>query len=203
MLSPAEGTETLAKFNDGPAATCHAYGKGKIYWGRPIAEVLAAETDRSEWGRSAGDADRLLRAADELKEPVLAQIGCSTHVPKNCRWERFMTRARFEEACAEADVVVTHGGVGCIATALGLGKPVVAVPRLSRYGEHTNDHQTDIVNELARSGRVIALSDAGNIARAIEEARRLKPSKFGGGRIAGIVRGFLDSLCAGQAMFKL
>lgn len=147
--------------------------------------------------------DRLVRAADGLKEPVLAQIGCATYTPKNCRWERFMNQASFEEACREADVVITHGGVGCIATALILGKPVVAVPRLSRYGEHTNDHQLDIVNELARTGQIVALLDVNEIQQAIEKAKQLKPSAFGGGRIADIVREFLSSVGSEQRISKL
>ena len=138
--------------------------------------------------------DRLIRAVDELKEPVLAEIGCSAYVPKNCRWERFMERSEFIRSCRDADVVVTHGGVGSIITALEFGRPVVAVPRLSRYGEHSNDHQLDIVNELARAGRIVALFDVNGLAQAIEKARQLKPPAFSEGRIAEMVKEFLVSL---------
>ncbi len=40
-------------------------------------------------------------------------------------------------------VLVSHAGMGNIITALELGRPIVIVPRVARFGEHRNDHQLD------------------------------------------------------------
>jgi UDP-N-acetylglucosamine--N-acetylmuramyl-(pentapeptide) pyrophosphoryl-undecaprenol N-acetylglucosamine transferase len=53
-------------------------------------------------------------------------------------------------AIASADVVVTHAGTGIALTCLELGKVPVLVPRSRRHGEHIDDHQQQIADELQR-----------------------------------------------------
>lgn len=58
--------------------------------------------------------------------------------------------AELEKRMSEADVVISHSGVGSALTALTAGKCPVLLPRLSRFGEHVDDHQILIGEELAR-----------------------------------------------------
>ena len=70
----------------------------------------------------------------------------------------------------EADVVVAHAGVGAALAACEVGRCPVLVPRRSAHGEHIDDHQTQIADEL--SGRGIAISvdvaalSTGDLAKA-------------------------------------
>lgn len=57
-------------------------------------------------------------------------------------------------AMAEVDVVVTHGGVGTVLTALRLGKHPVVMPRLAELGEHVDDHQSDLARVLEDRGLI-------------------------------------------------
>jgi UDP-N-acetylglucosamine transferase subunit ALG13 len=62
----------------------------------------------------------------------------------------------FEQSCRDADVVVTHAGVGTLMNLFDMGiSPVVAPRRASRH-EHVDDHQSQIATVLrSRSiGRV-------------------------------------------------
>ena len=59
-------------------------------------------------------------------------------------------------AFSEADVVVTHAGVGSTLDALEAGRCPIVVPRLRRFGEHVDDHQTQMASELAGRGLAIA-----------------------------------------------
>ena len=54
------------------------------------------------------------------------------------------------DAMREADVVISHAGVGTALAALEVGKCPVLVPRRLAHGEHVDDHQTQIAQELAR-----------------------------------------------------
>lgn len=64
--------------------------------------------------------------------------------------------AELAAAVAEADVVVSHAGVGAALTAIEAGKCPVLVPRLARFHEHVDDHQIQIAQELDRRGIAVA-----------------------------------------------
>ena len=75
--------------------------------------------------------DRLLSHIDELIEegviiePVFAQVGNSTYVPKNYSFSHFLTQLEFEEKIKDSTIFLTHGGVGSITTGLKYNKKVV------------------------------------------------------------------------------
>jgi UDP-N-acetylglucosamine transferase subunit ALG13 len=68
---------------------------------------------------------------------------------------RSMSRAELLREMQEADVVITHAGVGSILSALRVGKVPVVVPRLARYHEHIDDHQIEIAKLLGNLGLVV------------------------------------------------
>ena len=49
--------------------------------------------------------------------------------------------------------------VGTIFSAIKKGKKVIAVPRLEKYGEHINDHQIEICEELEKEGYILYYRD--------------------------------------------
>ena len=53
---------------------------------------------------------------------------------------------------AAADLVISHAGVGSALTALEAGKHPVLFSRDPRFGEHIDDHQKQIAEELSRRG---------------------------------------------------
>lgn len=98
--------------------------------------------------------NRLVKKIDELvsegkiKDKVFAQIGYSDYEPQNYEFKKFLDREEFAEKIEEADVVITHGGTGAIIGAVKKGKKVIAVPRLAKYGEHVDNHQTQIIDQF-------------------------------------------------------
>ncbi|RFA08335.1 hypothetical protein B7R54_03165 [Subtercola boreus] len=60
--------------------------------------------------------------------------------------ETQITAQEFERYSREADVVVTHAGVGTILGLLEMGIYPVIVPRRKSRGEHVDDHQEQIAN---------------------------------------------------------
>ncbi len=110
--------------------TYRGYGFPRLI--RRLQEVLPSETEVL-W--QTGDTDT-------------SGLGISGHyaIP-----ERDLT-----EAMREADVVVSHAGVGTALAALEVGKYPLLVPRRLSLREHVDDHQTQVASEL--SGRGLALS---------------------------------------------
>lgn len=82
----------------------------------------------------------------------------------------YMSPGEFARAAREADVVVTHAGVGTLLELLGMGiYPIQAVRRASR-GEHVDDHQTEIAELVNGIDIGLALEGPDLTASAIEHA---------------------------------
>lgn len=116
--------------------------------------------------------NRLLQAVDEcvakgfIDEEVFAQTGTCTYIPKAYSFCPFLDREEFSQKVDSANVIVTHGGTGTVVGALKRGKRVIAMARLSRYGEHVDDHQVQLLNEFEKAGLILTCEDSSSLAQA-------------------------------------
>ncbi len=117
--------------------------------------------------------NRLLKALDtlvksgEITEKVIAQIGQSEYEPESYEWYRFLDRDEFKRYQSEANIIISHAGTGALIGALKLEKQVIAVPRLAKYGEHIDDHQTQISSVLAEEGYLREVLDMADLEKTI------------------------------------
>ena len=122
---------------------------------------------------------RLVCAIDELcgsgwfgEEPVLVQRGHTDGESlAHCRSVAFLPTDEFERHLREASLVVCHGGTTQL-SAIRLGKVPVVMPRRTRFGEHINDHQVQLVEALAAERLVVPAYESADLAGAISEARQ-------------------------------
>ncbi|MBA3867343.1 MAG: hypothetical protein H0X42_13545 [Solirubrobacterales bacterium] len=70
------------------------------------------------------------------------------------------------ECFREADVVITHAGVGSILCARSEGHVPLVVPRRHDLGEHVDEHQAELTRALAARGGVVAVWETANLAAA-------------------------------------
>ncbi len=130
--------------------------------------------------------NRLLEAVDKLKGNgklkfgVFAQSGHCTYKPKNFEAGDFLPDEEYFSRLGGCSLVISHAGAGTIINALKHGKPLVIVPRLKKYGEHTNDHQKDIAKAMEEEGRAVAAGDLRELGKKIEEALARPPVKGSG-----------------------
>lgn len=121
--------------------------------------------------------NRLLKIVDKeielgnITEPVFAQIGNSEYIPKNYEWTQFMDKYDFEKKIKESDVVISHSGVGSIISAINENKPVIVFPRLKEYGEHVDDHQSEIAEAFAKKRLVLRYDETKTLYDQINKAR--------------------------------
>lgn len=121
--------------------------------------------------------NRLLKAVDEqvaegkITDEIFAQIGSSDYKPKNYHYKDFLDRDEFSEWQGKAEIEITHGGTGAIIGAVKKGKKVIAVPRLSKYGEHVDDHQLQIIGQFKELDLICECTDCDKIWKAIEETK--------------------------------
>ena len=123
-------------------------------------------TQKFQMNRLLAQIDRL--ASDgAIGAPVMAQIGHSDYEPKNYPFHRFLDKAEFDRLISEAGVIVTHGGVSTIVTALNYRKRIIVCPRLARYGEHVDDHQREIARAFAKKGVLLCCEEGDDLAEMI------------------------------------
>lgn len=126
--------------------------------------------------------NRLLEVIDkaikngDITEEVFAQVGASDYLIKNYKYKEYLNHDEFNECLSKCDIVLTHGGTGVIVNSVKLGKKVVAVPRLAKYGEAIDDHQIQLVKAFSKMGMVIPCYECSTnqIIRAIETAKKTK-----------------------------
>lgn len=127
---------------------------------------------------------RLLDAIDKaivsgkIKDKVIAQIGYTKFHSDNMEIFDFKSQDEIDKYMKEADVIITHGGVGSILGALKYNKPVIAAARLKKYKEHANDHQIEIIKKYSKEKYILELKDFEQIDRALKKARGFKPKKM-------------------------
>lgn len=128
--------------------------------------------------------DRLLKKIDELiienkiNDEVYAQIGHSNYEPQNYENARFMSREEFSEKMSESEIVITHGGTGAIINAIKKEKKVIAVPRQEKYGEHVDNHQSQIVDQFQNMELISSCVHIDDLEKKIEEINTKKFKKY-------------------------
>ena len=76
----------------------------------------------------------------------------------------------------ESDIIISHAGAGSIINALKNIKPLVIVPRLVEFGEHTNSHQVDLAKAMHEKKKAIACMDISRLGDALKMAENFRPN---------------------------
>lgn len=127
---------------------------------------------------------RLLQAVQNqidignIKEKVIVQAGCTKFQSKDMEILDLIPYDLFEEYIKECRILITHGGVGSIITGLKNNKKVIAAPRLKKYGEHTNDHQLQIIEKFSDAGFILPLYEFDNLGKLLKETKIFTPNKY-------------------------
>jgi UDP-N-acetylglucosamine transferase subunit ALG13 len=144
--------------------------------------------------------NRLLKAIDELIESktindeVYAQTGYCDYKPKFYSFNKFIDKDEFSRIIEESKLVVSHAGAGIIISAVRNDKPIIVVPRLSKFNEHVDDHQREIADEFEKAGIIMVvreISDMGTCYLSIDEFKR-KKFKSGGANLINDIRAFIE-----------
>lgn len=126
--------------------------------------------------------NRLLKYIDEkikcqeISEEVFAQIGYSTYIPQSYEYKDFLDKNEFESIIEKSNLLITHAGVGTIIAAMKYEKPIIVVPRLSKFEEHVDDHQLQIAEAFSRKNLII--SNGEKIEDLIDNINKAPQFKF-------------------------
>jgi len=105
--------------------------------------------------------DRLVRAIDQWAKEhrdqnICAQVAASGLTPQHIATHAFLSPSDHRRLFSAAELIVSHAGIGSIAMALELQKPIIVMPRRADLHEHRNDHQQGTAMRFASMGYVNA-----------------------------------------------
>jgi len=83
-----------------------------------------------------------------------------------------------EKLVKKARVIITHGGTGSIVEPLKKSKVIIGCARLKKYGEHVDDHQTELVEGFTEAGHILEYRDGDKLKEILEKAKNFKPKKY-------------------------
>ena len=114
-----------------------------------------------------------------IKDEVIVQAGySSSYRSKNMKIFDLIPMDEFNQLIKKCDLLITHGGVGSIIEGLKNNKKVIAVSRLKKYGEHTNDHQLQIIENFSKEGYILSLNDSDTLGKVLKDSKNFKPKKY-------------------------
>ena len=145
---------------------------------------------------------RLLAEIDTLIEKniitdkVIVQAGFTNYCSKNMKVFDYISMEEFNQYIQHCHLLITHGGVGSILTGCLANKKVLAVARLSKYDEHENNHQLQIVEEFAKQGYIIGCSDVSELEYSFQNLKSFSPKKYKSNNhnFCNIITDFIDTL---------
>jgi UDP-N-acetylglucosamine transferase subunit ALG13 len=131
----------------------------------------------------------MMRALEALPAAELnVQHGPSPAPPCGVAHD-FLPFGAMVELIEQADIVVSHAGVGSIMCALQAGHVPVVFPRLRRFSETVDDHQAELAAALSQRGTVIVATTEEELVRAVRSVPpRAAHAAFPADRLRGAVR---------------
>lgn len=119
--------------------------------------------------------DRLILAVDQFigensGYSCIAQIGDSALKPQHIEYYKTLNQRQFNIYADEADLIVSHAGMGNIILASELNKPIVIIPRRAHLKEIINDHQLGTIKGFTGKHGIFAVKDEQDIKEAIPRA---------------------------------
>lgn len=130
-----------------------------------------------------------------INDNVVVQSGYTKYESNNMKIVDLMSMSEFNKNIGDCDILITHGGVGTILDGLKHGKKIIAFPRLSKYHEHVNDHQIEIINEFFDNGYILT-GEVDSLHDLIEKAKSFdpKPYKSNNYKFNKMIKDYIDSL---------
>lgn len=130
-----------------------------------------------------------------IKDKVIVQSGYTKYESNNMDVIDLMPMDEFNRNISDCDILITHGGVGTILDGLKLGKKIIAFPRLSKYQEHVNDHQVEIINEFYDCGYILT-GDMDDMVDLINKCKDFNPKSYKSNnyKFNKLIRDYIDNL---------
>lgn len=152
-------------------------------------------TQNNSFHRLLEEIERLINKK-VITDNVVVQAGYTKYESNKMKIIDLISKEELEKYQDEANLIITHGGVGSIVSSIKKEKKVIAIPRLHKYEEHVNDHQEEIVKLFNQKKYIIGLNDVNELENAIKRIDNFKPAKYkqNNKKMLTIISEFVDKI---------
>ena len=116
--------------------------------------------------------------SSNIKDKIVVQAGHTKYKSNKMEIFDFIPYEKMDKYIDDADIIITHSGTGSVLTPLKKGKKVIVCARLSKYEEHVDDHQVELLEVFKEEGYVLELSEDNNLDDVYQETKKFKPKKY-------------------------
>lgn len=134
-------------------------------------------TQKFKMNRLIDEIDKLIEKKSISSNEIILQSGFSRK-SKYAESLEMINEDEFDRLLEQASLVITHGGTSAIIKALKLEKKVIAIPRLSKYKEHIDDHQLEIVSVFQEKGYLEVCEDINDLEFLISKVEKINYEKY-------------------------
>ena len=131
-------------------------------------------------GTQKQDFSRLLKYIEEsnIIDEIIVPAGYTKFNSNKMKIFDFINYDDMERYIEKADLIITHAGTGSVLTPLKMGKKVIVCSRLSKYGEHVDNHQKQLTEVLKEAGYILELDENNKLNDLIHDLNDFKPKKY-------------------------
>ena len=129
-----------------------------------------------------------------LPEPVIVQSGNTRYASPRLELVPFFGKEELERMYDQATLIICQAGVGSIMLGLRKHKKIISIARLSRFDEHIDDHQLEILDLFSQLGAVLPWKGEGDLAEVLARVPGFVPAgyRFTQERISGTILDYLS-----------
>lgn len=113
-------------------------------------------------------------AVNQENFSVMAQIAKSNIRTKGIQCFDFLEPDEFSKVFNQADIIISHAGMGAIIKAIENSKKIIIFPRHAKYGEHRNDHQIHTARNFDNLGYVNVAYSENDLLYYLSKIEELK-----------------------------
>lgn len=113
-----------------------------------------------------------------IKDKVVVQAGYTKFNSDKMTIYNLISSQEMEKLVNDADLIISHGGVGSILQCVKKGKVVIGIPRQKKYSEHINDHQKQLIRVFNNQGYIIGIENITELESGLNTAKTFIPKKY-------------------------
>ena len=115
---------------------------------------------------------------NKLQEEVIVQNGFTKFSSSFLDLRPFMSVEELDQLYQDARIIITHAGTGSVLKGVKMGKRVISIPRLKKYGEHIDDHQLELHKEFEKLNYIYPWNEGDSLEKILVDVENFHPAEY-------------------------